>query len=196
MPHVWRQFAGQRRIHGKVRTDIQTPEGYRDAATSSTPDRRSKLAVEPPLDCARSLKPPFRKKKRRRSMISRMPLVEFVHVVRASAKPLGRSEHSSLPARAAVLSLRRRFPENRWFCCLPAVLLGQELEVVALLLETRVIAPKNHAQDALGAPVGILGQLRHMSSELFVSMREKGKYCAGVARSARDVVGRVVGIDY
>ena len=156
-----------------------------------------KLAVEPPLDCARSLKPPFRKKKeRRRSMISRMPLVEFVHVVQASAKPLGRSVHSSLPARAAVLSLRRRFPENRWFCCLPAVLLGQELEVVALLLETRVIAPKNHAQDALGAPVGILGQLRHMSSELFVSMREKGKYCAGVARSARDVVGRVVGIDY
>lgn len=44
MPHVWRQFAGQRRIHGKVRTDIQTPEGYRDAATSSTPDRRSKIS--------------------------------------------------------------------------------------------------------------------------------------------------------
>lgn len=56
---------------------------------------------------------------------------------------------------------------------MPITGFGEKLEVIALLTKSRVIATHYHPQDALTTLVGVLRQLRHAPSEIFVSIGEE-----------------------
>jgi len=74
-------------------------------------------------------------------------------------------------------------------------LLGQHLEVIALVLEAGVVPTKNHLQETLAAPARILRQLRHSLGEVLVRACKVRHDRGSIAGSAGDVVLRVVGVD-
>ena len=72
---------------------------------------------------------------------------------------------------------------------------SEKLKVVSLGLEARVVPAHDHLQNTLPTPAGVLRQLRHALGEFLVSIRKVRQDCFSIARSAGNVVRRVVRVD-
>ena len=79
--------------------------------------------------------------------------------------------------------------------CWSIALRGQQLQVVALILEAGVVPAHNRLQDAPTCPVRVVRQLRHALGEFLVRMCKVRQDGACVAGAPGDVVPRVIRVD-